>query len=287
MARVTVCGASLEFAERGTGDPVVLVHGSVSDYRTWSYQQAELGRHFRAIAYSRRYHWPNDPIPQGADYSMIEQVEDLESLLRVIEAEPAHVVGHSYGAYLALLLAIRSPRSVRSLVLAEPPILPLFISIPPKPQELLTVLLRRPRAGTAIVRFLATGLIPATVAFKRGDTELGLRRFGTVVLGQEAFGGLSAERLEQVRANLIKAEFLGSYTPLTDEEVAGVRQPILLLQGEHSPSLFGLLLDRLQELVPAAWREEIPGASHIMHEDNPGAFLERVVEFLRLEGAAA
>jgi len=40
--------------ERGTGEPVVFVHGSASDYRTWHSQLDELGQRYRTIAYSRR-----------------------------------------------------------------------------------------------------------------------------------------------------------------------------------------------------------------------------------------
>lgn len=277
-------GASLEFSEQGSGDPLVLVHGSVSDQRTWAHLLGRFGKRYRAIALSRRYHWPNDSIPEGADYSMPEQVDDLAAFVHGMGAEPAHLVGHSYGAYLALLLAIRRPDSVRSLVLAEPPVLPLFVSNPPKPAELFRVLIRRPRTGLAIMRFGARGIEPATAALGRGDRETALRLFGTAVLGRETFNALSEDRLTQVRANLIPEEFLGSgFVPLDERDVATMKTPTLLLGGERSPALFGLLLDRLEELIPTTRRALIAEASHIMHEDNPEAFFEHVSEFLGSE----
>ncbi len=117
MPTLPIRGATLQYVEQGHGEPLVLIHGSVSDRRTWGQVQPELARHFRTIAYSRRYHWPNASIPAGADYAMLEHVDDLDAA----GARPAHLVGHPYGAYVALLLAIRRPESVRSLVLAEPP----------------------------------------------------------------------------------------------------------------------------------------------------------------------
>lgn len=219
---------------------------------------------------------------------MAEHVDDLDSLIEVTGAKPAHVVGHSYGAYIALLLAIQSPDSVWSLVLAEPPVLPLFVSVPPRPQELLKTLFTRPSTAAAIIHFGAKGIGPATAAFRRGDRELGLRLFGTAVLGQEAFASLSAERLEQVRANLIDAEFLGSgFAPLPVEAVARVQRPTLLLGSERSPRLFRLLLNRLQEVLPRVEREQIPKASHIMHEDNPDGFFQAVFGFLRSQQGTA
>jgi pimeloyl-ACP methyl ester carboxylesterase len=167
-------------------------------------------------------------------------------------------------------------------------VLPLFVSIPPKPLELLKTLLTRPSTATAIIHFGAKGIGPATAAFKRGDRELGLRLFGNAVLGQDAFASLSAERLEQVRANLIDAEFLGSgFAPLPVEAVAQIQRPTLLLGSENSPRLLRLLLNRLQEVLPHVEREEIPSASHIMHEDNPDAFFEAVFGFLKSQRGAA
>jgi hypothetical protein len=49
---------------------------------------------YRTIVYSRRFHWPNEAIREGTDYSMTEHVDDLRALLRSLDAAPAHLVGH-------------------------------------------------------------------------------------------------------------------------------------------------------------------------------------------------
>lgn len=98
MASIDIKGTRLECLEDGSGDPLVLVHGSASDYRTWDCQRRAFSERFRTLAYSRRYHWPNEPICDGADYSMVEHVDDLQALLGALDAAPAHLVGHSYGA---------------------------------------------------------------------------------------------------------------------------------------------------------------------------------------------
>jgi pimeloyl-ACP methyl ester carboxylesterase len=104
MVSMNINGDELEYTEQGTGEPLVLVHGSASDYRTWHLQQAAFSKHFRTITYSRRYHWPNQPIPDGGDYSMLLHVDDLKKVIHSLDAKPAHLVGHSYGAFLCLLL---------------------------------------------------------------------------------------------------------------------------------------------------------------------------------------
>jgi len=288
MASVDINGTSFEYVESGRGEPLVLVHGSASDYRTWHLQRDELGKHFRVIAYSRRYHWPNEPISEGMDYAMAEHVDDLEALLRSLDAAPGHLVGHSYGAFLCLLLAIREPQLVRTLVLAEPPVVPLFVSNPPKPMEILKLLVSRPRTAVAIIKLGARGMSPATAAARRGDMEEAMRTFGRAVLGDEASGRLSEVRLEQVRANSIRAEFLGSgLAPLREDQVRGARAPALLLTGERSPALFHCLIDRLEELLPTSERIEIPRASHIVQEDNAPAYNAAVLSFLARHATSA
>lgn len=278
---VEVNGVSLEYVERGRGEPVVFVHGSASDLRTWQTQQEEFGSHFRAIAYSRRYHWPNQAIAEGADYSMAEHVDDLEALLRALRGAPAHLVGHSYGAFVCLLVAMRAPQLVRALVLAEPPVITLFVSNKPKPSEIMKLALTRPRTAMEIVKFGLKGLVPATAAVQRGDTEEAMRLFGLATLGRPAYLRLSEARRAQVRANLIKAEFLGSgFAPLKAEQVRGIRIPVLLVTGQSSPRLLHRLVDRLGELLPNAERISIDGASHIMHEDNTAAYNAAVLSFL-------
>jgi len=293
MATVEVNGISLEYVERGQGEPVLLVHGSASDCRTWESQLAAFAVHHRTLAYSRRYHWPNAPIPDGADYAMPEHADDLLALIDALDARPAHVVAHSYGAFVALLAAVCAPEMVRSLVLTEPPVITLFVSSRPRLPELMRLLARRPVTAAAIVAFGARGVGPATAAVQRGDLEGALYAFGTATLGRQTFLRLGKPRLEQARVNLIAAELLGSgLPPLSDADLRCLRMPTLLVTGESSPRLFHCLADRLAVLIPGVERVEIPGASHIVHEDNAATFNRAVLGFLdrnagRPPGAAA
>lgn len=280
--------ATFEYREAGTGEPVVLVHGSASDWRTWQSQLDAFGEHFRTIAYSRRYHWPNEPIPAGRDYAMQEHVDDLQALLPAFDAAPAHLVGHSYGGFVCLLLALREPRLVRSLVLAEPPVVTLFVSDPPTSSELLRLSVRRPRTALAIVKFGAKGIRPATAAARKGDMETAMRVFGKAVLGEEFLQRLPETRLEQIRANAIKEEFLGSgFAPIDDARLRTLDVPVLLITGKRSPALFHRIVDRLEELLPRTERTEISDASHIMHEDNAAAYNAAVLSFLSKQQPAA
>jgi len=281
MANISLNNISLEYVEYGNDEPLVLVHGSASDYRTWTSQLNSFSKHFRTISYSRRYHWPNKEIAGDADYSMTEHTQDLFNLLKTLDANPAHLVGHSYGAFICLLLAIQHPNMIRSMVLAEPPVITLFISNTPKPIELIKLLSTRPRTAISLLRLGINGFVPAQKAAKRGDMNKAMKVFGHAVLGRKFYNNLSESRLEQVQANTIKAEFLGSGFPsLESNKLRSIEIPTLLVNGQQSPKVFHRLSDRLEELLPHTKRVQIPDASHIIYEDNTEAFNKEVISFL-------
>ena len=157
----TVNGTTLAYREEGAGEPVVFVHGGLSDLRVWSNQLPSVGRSYRAITYSRRFARPNEDIEPGVDDPWQQHVEDLAAFLREIDAAPAHLVGTSQGAFIALLLAVQSPDLVRRLVLEEPPVLPLFAkNTPPRLAEMLRLFATRPRTGLALIRFVSGTISP-------------------------------------------------------------------------------------------------------------------------------
>jgi pimeloyl-ACP methyl ester carboxylesterase len=284
-----VNGTTLAYREQGEGAPVVFVHGTVSDLRVWEQQLPELGRSYRAVTYSRRYARPNEDIGPGVDDQMLPHVEDLAAFLREIGAAPAHLVGHSWGAFISLLTAIRHPRLVRTLVLEEPPVIPLFMkTTPPSVTELLRLFATRPRTGVALIRFVAGTIAPATKALERGNDEEALQIFTAGVLGAEAIERLpeGSEQIARDNVSSLRAQLTGAgFPPLADEDVRGIGAPTLLLTGEHSPPGILRLTDRLEELLPNVERVEIPDASHAMQQENPRATNQAILEFLgRLGG---
>jgi pimeloyl-ACP methyl ester carboxylesterase len=280
MPAVPLEHTTLECVERGRGEPLLFVHGSASDYRTWQRLQESFCARYRTIAYSRRYHWPNQVIEPGADYSMTQHVDDLQMLIATLDAAPVQLVGHSYGAFVCLLLALRQPALVRSLVLIEPPAITLFVGDPPRLHELLRLLATRPRAALALMRFAATGLGPATAAARRGEMDAAMARSGQAVLGPDYYVRMPEIRRAQVRANAIREEFFDSYPPLPTEAVRAMHVPTLLVNGRDSPALFRCVIERLDELLPHSERSEIAGASHIVHEDQPALFERVVADYL-------
>jgi pimeloyl-ACP methyl ester carboxylesterase len=63
---------------------------------------------------------PNTPPGSESDASAERQADDLAAIIQSLELGPAHIVGHSYGGFVALTLSLRHPEMVRTLVLVEP-----------------------------------------------------------------------------------------------------------------------------------------------------------------------
>lgn len=286
---VRVNGATLAYLERGSGAGVVFVHGGYSDLRTWLPQLDALASKHRVVIYSRRYARPNEDIPKGRDDQMMPHVDDLLAMIRSLDIAPAHLVGNSWGAFICLLAALKEPALIRTLVLGEPPVLPLFVSNSPQVGELVRILLRHPRDAINIVSFAARVVGPAEKAYRDGDLEAGTRVFVSGVLGARAFEALPEARKQQMRDNhsADAAQLLGTGFPaLGDADVRRIQTPTLLVTGERSPAILRhTLTRRLAALLPDVERVEIPLASHLMHEENPEAFNQAVLSFFRRHAA--
>lgn len=262
----------LAYLAVGQGEPVVFVHGSVNDYRSWLNQLPLFSARYHVITYSRRYHWPNAQPEPGAVYAIHEHAADLGALIEALALSPVHLVGSSYGAMTALTLAVERPALVRSLVLGEPPILPWLAG--------------QSEGATLAETFLTTAFAPARDAFARGEPETGVRTFINGVIGPGAFDRMPPPARAMMLAN---APAMGAETsspperyfpPFGPDRVAGLPMPVLLAEGAVSPPMFGLITDQLARALPTAERVTIPAASHGMHAQNPDAYNRTVLGFL-------
>ena len=147
-------------------------------------------------------------------------------------------------------------------------------------------LIRRPRTTLTVLGFGARTIAPVQKAFRAGQDERAMEIFITGVLGRAAYERLPERRKQQMRENnsALRAQMLGAGFPaLTAADVRGVRAPTLLVAGEHSPAFLLRLTDLLAELLPTVERAQIPGASHVMHEENATAVNSALLRFLERE----
>lgn len=111
---------SLRLRERGSGEPVLFVHGNLSSGAVWSEQLELLPAGFRGMSVDLRGFGHSDPAPVDATRGLRDYSDDLRSLIAALELGPVHAVGHSLGAGVVIQLAIDAPELVRSLALLAP-----------------------------------------------------------------------------------------------------------------------------------------------------------------------
>ncbi len=271
MARLAANGSTFDYEERGSGAPIVLIHGTLEDRRSWTQQLEPFSKSFRTIAYSRRYHFPNAVRGDETNYSPTLHARDLEAVLGALAIERAHLIGASYGAYIALNLAVHHPECVTSLVLGEPPIVPW--------------LRKNPETAPLADAFYKNAWQPVAEAFQRGETEAAVEAFVDGVSGKGAFARTSprtrAILMQNAPALRVEVQSPEYFQPLGDDLVQQLTIPVLLLGGQQSPVHFGKILDRLETLLPHPTRVWIPNAGHALNLWNAPFYNETVLNFLR------
>jgi pimeloyl-ACP methyl ester carboxylesterase len=122
MAIIEGAGVDLSVMERGSGPPVLLIHGMAADSGVWGGVADPLAERARVIAYDRRgYGGSGAPEPYERT-TIEEQAEDAAALLRSLDAAPAVVGAADLGALVALDLVRRHRDLVAGAVLLEPPL---------------------------------------------------------------------------------------------------------------------------------------------------------------------
>ncbi|KIV99675.1 uncharacterized protein PV09_08729 [Verruconis gallopava] len=280
---VNVRGARLAYREGGSGHGrghVVLVHANLSDVRSWDAIFPLLASKHHVVAYSRRYAWPNEPIPAHTGDPWEEQAEDLAELIKKLHLEPCHIVGNSTGATLALLVAKKHPNLVATLLLEEPPVVTVFLpNMPPALLDTFSLLWRHPWAFLAVMRFGIFTIGPSFAAFKADRDEEGLQTFLRGVIGTEHYRALSDERVEQARANVGPHKALACFSGLpriTEDDVREIHTTAYLFTAEKTSGAQKVINRLLAMVMPHAEEIHLSKASHFMHEDNPAVVAEAI-----------
>lgn len=119
MAKALVNGNQLHYQQFGEGPPLVMVHGITGNLAIWHLEIVPaLMQEYRMTTYDLRGHGYSDVPPTG--YTTADHAGDLKGLLEALGIEKAHIMGHSFGADVALNFTILYPEMVDRLILVEP-----------------------------------------------------------------------------------------------------------------------------------------------------------------------
>jgi pimeloyl-ACP methyl ester carboxylesterase len=252
VSAATVEGAGVELAydERGSGEPVVLVHGTASTRTIWDEVRAELGDDFRTIAYDRRAYGESGA-PEGFTAAPVpEHGDDLIQLLRRLDLAPALLCGHSFGAMTCLDVILREPGLVRAAVLVEPPMLWLGST------------------GTE-----ATSQLRA--ALEEGVAERGsagaIAAFSRVVCGPQALDVVGRERalasLRDARAFASDLNVVNQWA-VAPRALRAIGTRVIMVAGTRTPRAYREPSEALARMIPGAELREAD-SGHLVPNEAP------------------
>jgi pimeloyl-ACP methyl ester carboxylesterase len=223
----TVEGAGVELAyeEHGSGPALVLIHGIAGDRFALPVVDG-----FRTIRYDRRGYGDSGAPEPYVGTTVNEQAEDAAALVRALGAEGAVVVGHEFGALVAMDLAVRHGALVRALVVSDPP---LFAFVPEATEEL-----------SEQRRILQD-------AMSKGGPERAV----------EAWLGEGADEAALARAKASHHGFFADYAglaswPVKRGDLRGLALPVTVLTGPQTPWHVGRAAEAIAGLVPGVVRRE-------------------------------
>jgi esterase len=267
MQTLRVNGYDMAYLEMGRGPPLVCVHGTLGDFRTWSAVFGPLSKKRRVISVSLRHFFPEHWDGVGDDYLMTQHVSDVIGFIEKLDAGPVDLVGHSRGGHIGFRVARQRPDLLRKLVLAEPGG-ELDQSLDPAAV---------PRPSQRRTRFAA---LAGTI--KGGDVEGGLKLFFDGIDGEGAWARLPAAAKQQLRdnANTLIGQVGENRQPYTRREAESLGMPTLFIGGTDTRGALPAVLRALAAHVPDARTAMIPGAGHWMFEQAPQQFCEIVLAFL-------
>lgn len=219
---------------------------------------------FRILSYDRRGHGESAPLPGMR--SVAWEADELGELLVSTDHFPAHVLGVSYGAAVALSLAVRRPELVRSVLGHEPPLVA-WPRVEEEPE------VRSARVELDAFAKRVRSALPETAAREFAE------RFVTVPGGFERWPASTQEAFRSGARSW--PDELGALerADLAPPLLEGVDLPVLLTEGAVSPPYLLRISRSVAESMPNVTRRPLLGAGHFPHVTHPALYGGTVLAF--------
>jgi pimeloyl-ACP methyl ester carboxylesterase len=266
MPRIELKGARIAYAAAGAGDTVLLLHATASAGTQWQPLAETLRPGWRLLAPDLYGYGESDPWPGHGPFALAEEVALAEAVLAHAGRDrgPIHLIGHSYGAAVALRFAVQQPERLLSLTLIEPVAFHLLReeSLPAN------------RHLFADVRKLAALVSNAAAS---GDYRRAMARFVDYWNGKGAWRRARPELQAALARQTPKValDFWAATTEATPRAAyERIAVPTLILAGGCSPRPTRRIAELLAETLPASRLQSIEGAGHMLpltHRDAANA----------------
>ncbi len=250
-------GKKLTYREEGEGPPLLLVHGSPGDSRSWGRVAPHLRDRFHVLAVDLPGYGGSDGVP---DEPVGRAALMGAAVARLAEScsQPVRLAGHSYGGVVAVQAALQAaPGTVERLTLFEP------------------VFFRALQLTDD-----RTALDPAAAHFGYYASRAAAGEPGVVRLmidywfGEGAFTRMPEPVRDYLQANAprnaldVRSSFNDTATA---EQLHAFDRPVLVAYGDRSPDIVQAIGRGLMKLLPNARMEALAGANHGMLDSHPEA----------------
>ena len=248
----------------GSGQPIVVLHGSAAHAHWWDRVAPYLIPRLRVLALDWRGHgrseWPSPPQYRSEDF-----VADLLAVIERLRLEGVIVAGHSMGGHHALAFAAWHPHALERLVVVD----------------------ARPMVNLKRLHELRARGARARAEFP--SREAALRRFRLMPPETVATSGLLREVALRGITRLTSGRWVYRFDPACDGTrvpvdawplLPQITVPTLIVRGERSSVLLRETAERMAGLIPGARLEELPGVYHHVTLDAPEALAAGVLAWL-------
>jgi pimeloyl-ACP methyl ester carboxylesterase len=229
------------YDERGGGEPLVLMHGGLVDSRFFEPNVGPLAEHFHVYLPERRGHGHTPDVEGPITYQLM--ADDTISFLEEVVGEPADLVGHSDGAFIALLIGIQRPDQVKRIAM------------------------------------ISGGFDKSGEAMPDMEWDVdAIEAF----LGQ-AYAEVSPDGAEHFRVVATKIGDMAANEPRLDvAELAGVRARSLVISADDDLSTLEHTI-AMYRALPNAELAIVPGTSHFLTQEKPHLVNAFLLDFLTRE----
>ena len=257
-------GYPLTYRDEGSGAPVVMLHGSLSDYRSFTPQFKTLVGSHRLIVPSLRHSYPEYWRGEGSDFSIEQHAADVAALIRKLGLGKVHLVGWSRGGAVAIEVVKAHPDLIRTLVMEDGSIV---MPVDDTPEAR--------KAADATANNIAT----LRANLSAGDPAKAAEVFVDTINGAGAWQKYPEAIKQLVLSNIYTALGDKSRPTTTCNDLTKFSFPVLLMTAERSPKNFAFFYGEMRKCREFGEPIVIPNSAHNIHAGNTEAYNRALLSF--------
>lgn len=262
-------GYNLEYMDIGEGEPIVFVHGAISDYRSWAAYSKPISDAARYVSYTRRNYgtqkWPEIAPTQD---DQVQHATDLAMLIESLNAGPVHLVSWSNSGKTVAILGATRPELIKSITQFEPVL----------SNKIMEGIEEAIEPGESF----AAGWAPVVTALKNNDQQEAARKMVEHVFEMQPgeFSAIPTERQQMVLDNARTIPLI--FNDITNDMytcdyVGNVKAPTVIVAGERTNEWWQLMAKQVAECHENGQLITMVGVNHSGPITDVEAFTEIIM----------